>query len=656
MHLRLKAIKFNHDSASANVDALNIRRNENQPVDVPEWSNVSADPADSPAVYARRETQGKTITIHANFSGDLVEEVFIRAIDPHTHHDLPVNGNLSSIELQLLQSVTPQSEGNVLGQVRSTAVRISRGETGFQSFVLDNIHIGNTGIGVDDIVWRWQFSVVEPGHWIDFAVTTHRIYTILSMPGPPWRTNCHGPSNFHPLWTDVLDHACAWAAGATNPDIAAEMITQRIHDLGPSTIRYTGSAFYTNAATFHCNSFLERLAGQIGRGKRVNCDDCATIVSTFANAVGCNLSQMCIRPVGQNFFGLKPHFRIGIPRLKNRSFFHHEVASEGKCGEEDEVFDACLRLDDPHGPGVFTVPTNLRFGSQNGYRFRLIVSQDQPVTEPTPCKQRSLVMTSAQAGSCVSRPLLEEHFQFESWKRSNAPGTRRFLSDFFFTHYILPNLQLTGVQTTSASAGVIRNTSHSFWTFQPGVDEPLLRVDVHEAASWQDARETLMTILTTLSEPGMVWQQHADDMGDVVFADPDFEDILLAVGNLVFFLRNAGFESVSLIEAAKSINQSVLNAPPGSSDPFIPDTIRQFRFASDKAIANNKIRLIETPPQLHSPKRLYQFIADEGEVSLEEEGLMYLPKLPGSRTLNIFAADTKGDFVIQTLPLNVTQQ
>jgi len=42
MGVQLEAIKFNHDSASATHDALNVRRNATQFVTVPEWQRGSA--------------------------------------------------------------------------------------------------------------------------------------------------------------------------------------------------------------------------------------------------------------------------------------------------------------------------------------------------------------------------------------------------------------------------------------------------------------------------------------------------------------------------------------------------------------------------------------------------------------------------------------
>ena len=83
MQVILKAIKFNHDPLSETGDAFNIRRNETEPVNVPEWRrDISVKPEDSPAAYAICETRGHTITIQAQFSSTDISnaKVLVRAV------------------------------------------------------------------------------------------------------------------------------------------------------------------------------------------------------------------------------------------------------------------------------------------------------------------------------------------------------------------------------------------------------------------------------------------------------------------------------------------------------------------------------------------------------------------------------------------------
>src|SRR5439155_18829125 len=85
-------------------------------------------------------------------------------------------------------------------------------------------------------------------------------------------------------------------------------------------------------------------AGGPGLGKYVNCSDCATIVSTFANAVGCDLWQS---RMGYGF-GLNPLLAIGFNVWQTAcgwgSFSYHEVAWKDGCTANDPVWDACLQV------------------------------------------------------------------------------------------------------------------------------------------------------------------------------------------------------------------------------------------------------------------------------------------------------------------------
>jgi hypothetical protein len=134
---------------------------------------------------------------------------------------------------------------------------------------------------------------------------THRIYVLLDVPTAPWQQAPYQPNNLQLPWTDILDHGCRWAAPATIPDDAAARITRKVYDLGPGIITYDcpggGSTHYANPG-FDCTAFLDRLGGGVGNGQYVNCTDCATIVSVFANAVGADLWQSQITVQGARYF------------------------------------------------------------------------------------------------------------------------------------------------------------------------------------------------------------------------------------------------------------------------------------------------------------------------------------------------------------------
>src|SRR6516225_9590653 len=123
MAVQLLAIKFNHDPNSATNDALNIRKNATQFVNVPEWQRgASINPEDSPAAYAIADTTGNTVTIQAKFrrTNNEAETAQIRAVGPAG---------------RLIRPFLPALLKNVLGDVQAKQVTFeANGETSFETF------------------------------------------------------------------------------------------------------------------------------------------------------------------------------------------------------------------------------------------------------------------------------------------------------------------------------------------------------------------------------------------------------------------------------------------------------------------------------------------------------------------------------------------
>jgi hypothetical protein len=397
MDVVLEAIKFNHDPSSASTNALNIRKNATQFVTVPEWQRgISLLPQDSPAAYALQQTQGQTITIQAQFSrlDPHLTHTEIRALDPTVHPPAP-SGCLAFI-FWLIQALIQALFGNVLGDAAATPVTFqSTGLSDFVTFPLQNVRIWSVGVGIHYTTWRWQYRH-GGGPWTDFATTQHKIYTVLALPTAPWQQQPYDRSNVQLPWTDVLDYAGTWAIEAATLDDAAAGVTRAIYNLGPSIVVYdcpgSGASHYTDWTTgqFECTAFLERVQGGIGNGQYVNCTDCATFVSTFANVLGCDLWQS---KMGYGF-ALNELLAIGSTVWQTAcnwgSFNYHEVAWKGACQSSDAVCDACLRVDgSPHPttpPHTPLLPTNLTFGNPGDmlYRDRLAAPSGRVSCNPQP--------------------------------------------------------------------------------------------------------------------------------------------------------------------------------------------------------------------------------------------------------------------------------
>jgi hypothetical protein len=161
-------------------------------------------------------------------------------------------------------------------------------------------------------------------------------------------------------------------------------VTREVYNLGPNVIEYDcpnlGSTHYIIVGEFDCTAFLDRLSGGIGSGHYVNCRDCATIVSTFANVLGCDLSQSMMGTNSDVFF-LNPMLAIGCntwhpgcTSWDGHYFSWHEVAWKGACTSDDEIFDACLQVDgdaDPtSAPHTPLLPINMRFGNPGDGEYR----------------------------------------------------------------------------------------------------------------------------------------------------------------------------------------------------------------------------------------------------------------------------------------------
>jgi hypothetical protein len=338
--IAVETIQFNHDPGTATHDALNIRRNATQTVVLPEWRRFACvNPEDSPAAYSVMSTKGNAITIQASF----------RCSDPAIH----------SAELR------------VPHHVHTKTVSFAGGASGVVTFDLIDPPVTHGHVGVWDVDWHWEYRLPHDFHWHPMHTTRHRIYVVLDMPTAPWSQLPFTSANVQLPWTEALDHACDWARGANSKDRVARMITENVYALGPAVVTYDcpgGGASHYSFSGFDCSAFLDRLRGGAGNGIYVNCSDCATILSTFANLLGCDLWQS---RMGYSF-GLNPILAIGSNIWQTAcgwgGFFYHEVAWADACTATDDVWDGCLELNgspNPTGPPFLPLlPCDLEFGNE----------------------------------------------------------------------------------------------------------------------------------------------------------------------------------------------------------------------------------------------------------------------------------------------------
>ena len=664
MRFFLEAIKLNHDPTSAGTDALNIRRNGTQFVTVPEWRRgVSVKPEDSPAAYAIRRTRGNKITIQAKFECDdpAVHALEIRAIDGRINPLTSVGCILTRIATWLRPLLRSLS-GNVLGEVKEKCIHVADGETGFVTFELDYVRLTSVGVGVSDVVWRWQFRVDRNDSWTDFAVSRHRIYTILNEPTDPWKQTPHDSANTQLPWTEVLDFACDWASGAQGVDEAATLITHNLYNLGPDFVQYVdgeGSAHYvTPGGYFNCTLFIDCLRGELRPDTHVNCSDCAVIVSTFANALGCDLWQSSMTE-----FDFNPIKKIGQSTWKDGNFTYHEVAWKNECDINNEVFDACLQVDGddkperaPHEP---LLPTNLRFGTPGDkqYHFRLVApSNPAGAAQPLPSFRRRCGIASSKeliGGTPVNEVLLnnaKRRFDFDSWP--DPPGSLKehlFVWKLLINRSIFPGWEVYYIDTPRIEG--LPRSIESLWMPSASESSALLRLDLYECVSATAARELLIEILTGFQMPVL---ERTTAVGEIAFAAPENTSVVFARANLVVVFRNAGREKVSFLDPARLLDY-ILTSKVVTRER--PDFSRAEEFCSAAAwpLSLDEIPLdINLPDMFKEISLMFKFFSVTGRTYSRNDQIIYKPLGPGLQDLLIVATNLESIFLYQELKLDVS--
>ncbi len=534
MQVLLENIAFNHDPDLSKTGSFFLRRNETQIVRRPEWSNESCRHSEcAPAGYVISMLPDM-LTIKASFVCD----------DP---------SDTTTIHIQALES-----GNNILSAVKAMPVTFTNGRSGPVTFDLPNARsrIIAAGIRVRDITWDWQFSK-DGEHWTNFQTTEHRIYTVREMPNLPWKPESNNVTEINVPWTEVLDYACKWAEGLNDKDQAAESITRNVFHLGQENlIRWEdGYASYARDQ-FDCTAFLKLLKRRIGK-RIINCDDCATIVSTFANVLGCNLFQS---DMGFVFF-TNPVVLIGHTEESIQRFSRHAVAWKLNCDEHAALFDACLQVDADGMPKAkdpkheFIHPTNLVFSTarQNSYRSCLFdVGTCNP--DPNSKQQRSLGSGLLTPGitNVALLDFLKRHYQFDTWpakpESSNKASTAfSFLQSFrdAFDGWQTRKLVEFEDKRFSAIEALLKRSEPS---------QSLIEITVYELKPVETPNELLLQLLG--QSEALHFERLAEPaIGEVAFVlAPQHNTVLFRRGSFVTLIRSVGIQQTNVVAQASQID------------------------------------------------------------------------------------------------------
>lgn len=669
MQVILETIEFNHDQTSATHDAFNIRCNETELVEIPEWrQGKSIRPEDSVAAYARDELNGRSPSIKAKLRiVDIdpgIKSLKVRALDGH----LSVakrESDISNFALRLMRFVFPDALAtNVLGRVEEREISLDNPEE-LVSFNLADVRINDVGVSASDIIWRWQFRT-DDTDWTDFETTNHRIFTVLALPTLPWLRDSPNRSNPHVPWSEVLEFACRWASGAQDVEAAATLITQKLNALGVGGVilAYSKDPTYIpeGSDNFDCTKFLERLNGGASLGKYVSCYECATVVSSFSNILGAALWQGVI---GTNFV-VNHVVRIGEAVPLPDDFFDHEVAWTGEAEPDDPLFDACIHLDGDLKPGknpfVPLLAANMPFGNGSDGEYKSKLKADTRFGGPCDALSESKHHRDIGVGKLKKRVLsfsqlqvLEKHYGFEAWKNPEPSSESILFWQFFYSTPAIPNWRPRFVRTFESMPDM-PVTTEAFWSKETD-SRGLVRLVVHECASAKAARLTLLELLGGFHVLDMQRQQFnqfsggSRMAGEVVFLDPKPRSLLFTRGNVVMSLRNEGATEMDVEEFAKALevwlsdDPNSLNASISRMDHFNVDT--------------GQVRVGEVIPlelgHCSSQQKgvMYRFFAPKANLFIQNSHPVFKAAKPGSYRLDVFANSKDRSVRMQTLQLNV---
>lgn len=197
---------------------------------------------------------------------------------------------------------------------------------------------------------------------------TFRVYGVLG--------NTQGASSPQLPWVALVDEATHAIGGkATDADGARSILVKHVFkEMGLAYDRRSGASAYTYSTSadgftndvFALSSFTKRSYGNI-----VNCSDCGSILSTYANMIGAEL-HYCI--IGWDF-SLNPIEGIGSTTFGSPfdsgrfGFRYHAVTSPDKSAH---IFDATLAVDGDSDPTDSTYTEQLVQGlTGDDYLHRL---------------------------------------------------------------------------------------------------------------------------------------------------------------------------------------------------------------------------------------------------------------------------------------------
>ena len=302
------------------------------------------------------------------------------------------NGN--NVPVQGSMSVTV---GTVSIVSKSNEVTVARGgggnKTGIKQFKFKSPNI--RGFSKQVVSFTFKYKDIA-NKWATAKAVPIIVYFIPYAPTKPWKIDINNDKQ-NP-WTDALDMLLdGWGVIGLEDSIKiATQITRYIfnsikfkYDIlrfnaAGAIIGGGGATKLSTGSTFHCSTFIsdvKRKRSIIG-----NCSDCATLVSTFSNLLGSNLSRKrfgtggfyCnkIKTIGYSNVWQYPFPRDSADRdvvdvsdttnAVKGGFRYHEIVFDGSGAHTDKIYDACLKVNENilQGTSKEKLPANTQFAGR----------------------------------------------------------------------------------------------------------------------------------------------------------------------------------------------------------------------------------------------------------------------------------------------------
>jgi len=236
---------------------------------------------------------------------------------------------------------------------------------------------------------------------------------------------------------------------------------------------------------------------------------------------------------------------------------------------------------------------------------------------------------------------LKRLHDYQRWR-----GRNRLPENLFVWRLLLEGGELPGWRIHRAQPIAVARmprSTHSIWQPHDARPELLLRVDVYECDSRDDAHQFLLRMLGEIETP-LVQLQDLLEVGDVAFADPRETVILFARANLVVRIANAGRKLVSVRSAAEQLDGYILAKP--EAVEATDGTAGLIRMPSRRRRTTAKAGT-EIPLEVSSERAdqvlVWKFFSPTGELRRRGGRLVYEAASPGKQEVSMYTLQTEGN-------------